>query len=130
LFFVSDHVLLTVLQPLEIAMTSRPSAEIIPFPGAQRSHGSEAPVGEAAEDPGERLRRALAALEAAVAAQRMAVSGWRDAIADLRGTMAGLGTSLRTYNGALDSLGTRVDTLHASARCLEAWADSALSRQE
>jgi hypothetical protein len=43
--------------------------------------------------------------------------------------MAGLGDSLNRYRGSLDSLGERVDGLHAQAVRLERTADTALAVQ-
>jgi ABC-type transporter Mla subunit MlaD len=93
------------------------TAQIIPFPGR---------VPAASQDGHERLRRAMVALEAAVASQRVAVAEWRKALGDLRTTMSGLGDSMRRYRGSLDSLGERVGTLHAQAKQLERTADAAL----
>ena len=94
------------------------TAEIIPFP-------RRAPA--TTQDGQERLRKAMVALEAAVASQRVAVAEWRKALGDLRTTMSGLGDSMRRYHGSLDSLGERVSTLHAQARQLERTADAALA---
>ena len=98
-----------------------PSAEIIPFPSRRP------PV--AASDGQERLRRALAGLDSAVAGQRAAVAAWRSALADLGTVVSGLGASLQRYRGSLDTLGTRVAGLHAQAVQLEGTADAALARQ-
>ncbi len=97
------------------------SAEIIAFPSRQ----AHAP---AAEDGQERLRRALANLEEAVAGQRAAVAAWRGALTDLGTVMHGLGESMQRYRGNLDTLGGRVAGLHAQAVQLERTADAAIAR--
>ena len=97
------------------------SATVIPFPGQRQT--------QAGTDGQERLRRALATLDEAVAGQRAAVANWRAALAELGTTMAGLGDSLNRYRGSLDSLGDRVDGLHAQAVRLERTADTALAVQ-
>lgn len=99
------------------------TASIIPFP--RRAPPPAMPDGH------ERLRRAMIALEAAVATQRVAVAEWRKALGDLRTTMSGLGDSMRRYRGSLDALGERVGALHTQAQQLERTADAALAlRQE
>ena len=98
--------------------TGVPTAQIIPFPRRPA----------APPDPGqERLRRALAGLDAALANQREAVAAWRGALAELGTVVSGLGTSLRVYQGSLETLGTRVDTLHTQAVQLEQTADLVLA---
>ena len=103
-------------------MDQRPTAEIIAFP-ERRSETLP-------EDPSERLRRALAALDAALAAQRTAVKTWRESLSDLQGTMQGLGTSLSGYHDTLGTLGTRVTALNTEARRLEAWASETLGQHK
>jgi hypothetical protein len=78
------------------------SAEIIPFP--RRPEITPQPPPIAAEDPGDRLRRALAMLEAAQAEQRRALSSWRDAITALSSSASGLNRSLETYQASLSRL--------------------------
>jgi hypothetical protein len=95
------------------------TADIIPFPPRRRTP----PV----EDGQERLRRALAGLDEAVAGQRVAVAAWRGALADLSTVVGGLGDSLQRYRGHLDTLGNRVAGLHAQAVQLERTADAALA---
>jgi hypothetical protein len=95
------------------------SAQIIPFPSRQPA----APTDEGQE----RLRRALLALDAAVARQRDAVAAWRGALADLGTVMTGLGDSMQRYRGSLDALDNRVGKLHAEAVQLERTADAALA---
>ena len=98
-------------------MSEQPSATILPFPVPRRTP---------AEDGQERLRRALAGLDAAVAGQRQAVAAWRGALAELGTVVSGLGESLQRYRGNLDTLGTRVAGLHDQAVQLERTADAAL----
>jgi hypothetical protein len=95
------------------------SAEIIPFPvrrAALPTDGGQ-----------ERLRRALLALDAAVAGQRNAVAAWRGALADLGAAMAGLSASMQHYHGSLATLDGRVTGLHAQVVQLERTADAALT---
>ena len=95
------------------------TAEVIAFPLSR-----QAP----AKDEGqERLRRALANLDDAIAGQRAAVAAWRGALADLSKVVSGLGENLQRYRGSLDTLGTRVAGLHNQAVHLERTADAALS---
>ncbi|HXA24840.1 MAG TPA: hypothetical protein VNW90_21340 [Acetobacteraceae bacterium] len=103
-------------------MSDRPavSAQIIPFP-------SRRPAPPSTADGQERLRRALIALDAAVAGQREAVAAWRGALADLGAVMSGLGESVQRYRGSLDALDSRVAGLHAEAVQLERTADAALA---
>ena len=95
------------------------SAQIIPFPSRQPA----APTG----DGQERLRRAILALDAAVAGHRDAVAAWRGALADLGTVMAGLGDSMQRYRGSLEALDDRVANLHAEPVQLERTADSTLA---
>jgi hypothetical protein len=78
------------------------SATIIPFPGSFKAATQETPRAE--EVPGDRLRRALAMLEAAQAEQRQALSTWRSAIEALSASASGLNRSLETYQKSLDRL--------------------------
>jgi hypothetical protein len=73
----------------------------------------------------ERLRRALATLDHAIADQRTAVAAWRKALGELGSVVSGLGDSLHRYRGNLDTLGARVAGLHAQAVRLEKLADAA-----
>ncbi len=72
----------------------------------------------------ERLRRALATLDHAIADQRVAVATWRKAIGELGSVVSGLGDSLQRYRGNLDKLGERVAGLHGQAVRLEKLAES------
>jgi ABC-type transporter Mla subunit MlaD len=96
------------------------SAEIIPFPAAKPAEESGA-NGEA------RLRRALVALDEAVANQRAAVAEWRRSLAQLGDTMGGLRGSLTHYRGSLNRLEQQVGALHGQAVTLEQWADKAVA---
>jgi hypothetical protein len=75
--------------------------------------------------PEERLAKALALLNSALADQRIAVASWREVLGELKVTTAGLHDSLQRYRTNLRTLGTSVSGLQAKARSLEAWADSA-----
>lgn len=77
-----------------------------------------------------RLRRALAGLDAAIAAQGVAVAEWRASLGALKATTDKLGDSWRGYDVSLDRLAGRVRTLNVTARRLEAWADDTLAREE
>jgi hypothetical protein len=95
------------------------TAEIIAFPLRRPA--------PARDDGHERLRRALAGLDEAVAGQRVAVAAWRSALADLSTVVSGLGDSLHRYHSSLGTLGTRVAGLHTQAVRLERTADAALA---
>jgi ABC-type transporter Mla subunit MlaD len=97
------------------AVASR-SATIIPFPARVKP-------GPVVATPEDRLARALASLNAALAEQKSAVAAWRDVLGELKTTTAGLDESLQRYRSNLRSLGTSVSALHAKARSLEQWAD-------
>jgi chromosome segregation ATPase len=133
-FFEIIYISLIEFTAQETTMDERPTAEIIAFPARPADPAQETPASSEtlaetlAEDPQERLRRALTALNAALATQRAAVKSWRDSLSDLKGTMQGLGTSLSGYRDALGTLGTRVTTLNTEARRLEAWADDKLGQ--
>jgi hypothetical protein len=102
----------------ELCMPSPGTAEIIQFPARR-----PAP----ATDGQDRLTRALAALDSAIAEQRAAMVTWREALDDLKKTTHGLGLSMQRYRGSLDRLGDDVATLHQEAVRLERWADDALA---
>jgi len=97
------------------------NAQIIPFPRSPRA--------SADNDGQERLRRALAGLDAALAGQRLAISAWRKALGDLGTVVTGLGESLQQYRGNLDSLSDRVAGLNTQSVVLERIADTALLSQ-
>jgi hypothetical protein len=87
------------------------TAQIIPFPLRR-------PV-PATNDSRERLKRALAGLDEAVAEQRAAVAKWRGSLAELSTVVSRLGAGLQCYRGHLDTLSTRVARLHTQAVLLE-----------
>jgi hypothetical protein len=89
-------------------MDSIRSADIIRFP-------RPASVADA-EEPGERLRRALVALEAAVAQQRSAVAAWRGGLDGLDGTMRGLRAALMGCDAQLGVVRGRVDAVLRQAK--------------
>jgi len=88
-----------------------PTAEILPFP----------------EKPEDRLRRALHALDRALAEQGAAVAGLRRELGALSGAVAELGGSLRSYSHVLAETQEAVLGAHAEARRLEATADAMLA---
>lgn len=80
-----------------------------------------------ADDPHQRLARALRGLDAALAQQRQAVAEWRTALASLRTTVQGVGEGLQHYGGALERLQAGIDGLNGQATRLEQWADGRLT---
>ncbi len=92
------------------------AAEIIAFPQPQPSP----------EEPGERLRKAMAALDVALKAQSEAMAQWRGSLGSLRGSVDRLGNSLHGFDGQLASLRATVEHVNGEAHRLEAWADAAL----
>jgi hypothetical protein len=96
-------------------------ARIIPFPVRSRSSTDD--------DGQERLRRALAGLDSALASQRVAIAGWRKALGELGTVVSGLGESLQQYRGSLDTLNDRVAGLRTQSVMLERIADTALASQ-
>jgi predicted ATPase with chaperone activity len=117
-------------------MSAPATAQIIPFPiNAEARSSQSVQVASAAEprakdDQQERLSRALASLDAALAEQRVAMSGWRESLDHLRKATTGLGLSMQRYHRTLGKLGTDVSDLHAKSVQLERWADKALSKQD
>lgn len=105
----------------EYVMSQLPSATIIAFPRPKL-----APEGATPAAP-ERLQRALAALELALAEQRSAVAKWRQSLGELHGSVQGLGEAFGAYHDRLGALATGVDGLNREARRMEAWADAALA---
>ena len=95
------------------------SAEIIAFPARGPATKRPPPHGP------ERLGKALAAVDDALAAQRRAVVEWRAALADLRGAARSLGKSVQAYRDGLDALGGRVAVLHSEAAELACRAEAA-----
>jgi hypothetical protein len=69
-----------------------------------------------------RLRRALRALDVALAEQRSALAEFRGRLGELRGAMAGLEGSAEGLRGALDDAATETARANAAARDLAATA--------
>lgn len=100
------------------------TAKVIPFrPRASRPEPATAPA-----EGQERLSRALAALDIALAEQQAAMDQFRLAIGDLDRAVSGLEAGLVRYGDELACLNHDVDRLGIEARALEAWADEALAR--
>jgi hypothetical protein len=113
-------------------MSDQPSATIIAFPVPARPAPRETWENlrePPADDAQERLRLALAGLDAALAEQRRAVADWRAALGALHGSVSALGGSLHGYHGALSRLQDQVGGLNSQARRLETWADDVLAGQ-
>jgi septal ring factor EnvC (AmiA/AmiB activator) len=96
-----------------------PSAQIIAFPVAARAQ---------ANADAERLAKALAGLDAALAEQRVAVAAWRDSLAALKRSTGGLADSLGRFQAGLETLDADVSALNGRARALERWADDAIAQ--
>ncbi len=119
-------------------MSAQATAQIIPFPIAAEARLSQAPAepvvsnpeSRARDEQQERLTRALASLDAALAEQRIAMSGWRESLDHLRKATTGLGLSMQRYHRTLGKLGTDVSDLHAKSVQLERWADKALTKHD
>ena len=95
------------------------TAQIIPFP-------ARLPAAAAEPEAAERLARAIALLDAALAEQRAAVASWRDGLSVLQSSVAGLDGTVRAYHAQLNGLRGRTEDVHSTARRLETWADAAL----
>jgi phage shock protein A len=122
LIFNRIHGLLTNSEGRHTTMSDMAqSAQIIPFPNRQRTSTDS--------DGQERLRRALAGLDSALADQRLAIASWRKALGELGTVVSGLGQSLQQYRGSLDTLGDRIAGLHTQSVMLERIADTALATQ-
>jgi len=93
------------------------SAEIFLFP--QTAHAVPP-----APSPEERLRNALAELDAALDEQRAALADFRSNLCELGGAVAGLETSIHRYATQLTTTQSDVLAAHGSARKLEATADA------
>ena len=112
--------------PPGIATTQSQGATIIPFPVRKRA----APVPGVPAAADDRLARALANLNAALAEQRAAVTAWRSVMGELKASTSGLQDSLQRYSANLGTLGESVSTLRDRARSLEHWADGAMAAHE
>jgi hypothetical protein len=102
-------------------MPNQAVAQIIPFP-VRGSTASPPPQPEGQE----RLTRALASLNAALADQRVAMAAWCGALSELKQTTENLSGGLQRYHNSLGALGERVAVLKGEAVKLEAWADKVL----
>lgn len=107
-------------------MDDRHGAQVIAFPRPAAAKSASLVVGPE-DNAGARLRRALRALEAAVAVavQRGAVAQWRGALGALGSTVGALHTTMKGYDARLGELRGRVDAVTAEARLLERWAEAA-----
>lgn len=105
------------------------TAQVIPFrPRAARVATSPAtPVASTAEGQ-DRLARALASLDLALAEQQVAMDQFRLALGDLDRAVSGLEAGLVQYGDELATLNYDIDRLGIEARALEAWADDALAK--
>jgi len=92
-----------------------PSAEILLFP-------QRAPVAPPAPSAEDRLREALAQLDAALDEQRAAVAEFRENLGELGSAVLGLEDSLRKYACQLTTTQSDVLAAHEAARKLEATA--------
>ncbi|MBB3899918.1 hypothetical protein [Roseococcus suduntuyensis] len=97
-----------------------PSAEILLFP-------QRAPAEPAPED---RLRHALAALDAALEEQRAAVAAFQSNLGELGGAVAGLENSLRKYACQLTTAHGDALAAQEGARKLEATAEGWMAKLE
>jgi len=93
------------------------TATVIPFP--VRPAADTVQRTAAAEN--DRLRLALAALQAALADQRAALRAWRLAMGELKYSTAALDASLQRYRNNLKTLGTRVAGLGKQAEALKSF---------
>jgi hypothetical protein len=107
-------------------MSDQALAQIIPFPSRPATAAKS--VAHYSEGQ-ERLARALASLNAALAGQRMAMATWCGALAELKQTTGNLHGGLQRYHDDLGVLGTRVALLKEEAIKLEAWADKTLGAE-
>jgi uncharacterized coiled-coil protein SlyX len=89
------------------AAANRPEPELIAFP----------------DTPERRLRRALAALDVALAEQRSAIAEFRSQLGDLQGSVVQLDGSARALRGALAGAAEDAARAQATARELVANAD-------
>jgi septal ring factor EnvC (AmiA/AmiB activator) len=80
--------------------------------------------------PEQRLTRALASLNTALAEQRVAVAEWRDGLVALKTTTARLADSLHRYRVNLDKLNNSVSALRDNAHSLETWADGVTAKAD
>ena len=106
-------------------MNEKTTAEIIPFPSRAPVAAAEPVVEDSAQ---ERLRQALASLNAAIEEQRAAVADWREMLGSLRTATGSLDAGVRGYRDTLDRLGAGIKELNGQARELESRIDTAWLR--
>jgi hypothetical protein len=92
------------------------------MPNATASDRAAAAILAFPDRPGDRLRRALRALDAALAEQRLAVAGLRLELGSLAEATTGLEGSLGIYRLALDQAAAETALAVAAARHLEGTA--------
>ncbi len=111
----------TITTEMNTAEAVSRTASIIPFPVRAK------PAVLSGE---QRLTKALASLNAALADQRVAVAAWREVLGELKTSTTKLDESLQSYRANLRTLGTSVSSLHAKARSLEQWADGVIAAKD
>lgn len=97
--------------------------QVSPIPPAEPQAGAQilafparpAAMPAAPDAGGDRLARALAALEQAIAAQRQAVRGWQDQVRELDAAMDGLAGTVGAYQECLSGLSASVAALGQQA---------------
>ena len=99
------------------------SAQVIPF----RPRAAQATRATPTADGHERLARALAALDIALAERQAAIDQFRLALGDLDRAVSGLEAGLVRYGDELACLNHDLDRLRIEARALEGWADDTLA---
>ena len=112
-------------------MPQQTSAEIIQFPNRQATgpaYSNRAASNQADANRKQRLERALANLDAAMAEQRKAMAAWRSALDDLKASAHSLGDGLRRYGGVLDGLGADVSEVRARSDGLSEWTEGTIAR--
>lgn len=106
-------------------------AQIIAFPCRTAPPASVAPQAIPPRPPTradasqDRLRLALAKLDAALAYQSHAVAEWRQSMAELQNSVGTLGSSMQRYRDQLDGIQTGATSLNTQAKILESRADDA-----
>jgi hypothetical protein len=105
---------------------AQPTAAIIAFP-ARRPAPQGAPQGTPHGNQ-ERLARALAGLDEALARQRSAMAEWRAALAELGASAVAVAAGRSSYHRRLRELQSCLATTHERAVTLERWADTMLDR--
>ena len=77
----------------------------------------------------DRLRRALAGLDNAIARQRQAVSEWQSVLHSLRGAIHGLHGAASAQERTLGELAENIAGLHGESLRLQAWGETTLGAQ-